>query len=328
MLGRRRVVVDDRRPVALRGRAVPAARAELVRSDAPADVADHARAEDDRRERQVEREDRDERRRGDRPQRGAPQRARADPPRGEEDDRGHRRLDAVEHARHRRHRAERDVDPRERDQDEERGQDEQRAGDDPAARAVHQPADVGGELLRLRPRQHHAVVERVQEAALGDPAPPLDQLLVHDRDLPGRPAEADEAELQPEPERLAEGNRRRRAHRIASRRRTRAWRRTSSTTGQRGEPRRAKRSEAGDRRNDGVHGKPPVAQRLDGTPSWEAGSLRSRLCSRRRTIRPRRAAVKRPRPCSSAAQPAGIPTSGSTARGRRGCRASGARSRR
>ena len=62
------------------------------------------------------------------------------------------------------------------------GQDEQAAGHDPAGRPVQQPADIGGELLRLRPRQQHAVVERVQEAALGDPAPPLDQLLV-DRGL-------------------------------------------------------------------------------------------------------------------------------------------------
>jgi hypothetical protein len=41
----------------------------------------------------------------------------------------------------------------------------------------------------------------VQEAPLADPAAPLDELGVHDRDLPGRPAEADEAELQPEAQR-------------------------------------------------------------------------------------------------------------------------------
>jgi hypothetical protein len=38
----------------------------------------------------------------------------------------------------------------------------------------------------------------MQEAMFGDPAPALDQFLVHDRDLPGRTAEADEAELEPE----------------------------------------------------------------------------------------------------------------------------------
>ena len=45
----------------------------------------------------------------------------------------------------------------------------------------------------------------MEEAPLGDPAPPLDQLVVHDRDLAGRTAEADAAELEPEPERLPLG---------------------------------------------------------------------------------------------------------------------------
>ena len=69
--------------------------------------------------------------------------------------------------------------------------------DDAAPGAVHQPADVGGQLLRLRPRQQHAVVERVQVAVFRDPAPALDQLLMHHRDLPGRAAEADETQLEP-----------------------------------------------------------------------------------------------------------------------------------
>ena len=59
----------------------------------------------------------------------------------------------------------------------------------PPQRAVHQPADVDGELLRLGAGQQHAVVERVQEPLLADPAAPLDQLAVHDRDLACRPAE-------------------------------------------------------------------------------------------------------------------------------------------
>src|SRR5262249_33505365 len=79
---------------------------------------------------------------------------------------------------------------------------EKRTGDDAAPRAVHQPADVGGELLRLGSRQHHAVVERVQEAPFRDPALLLDQLAMHDRDLAGWTAEADPAELPPVAERL------------------------------------------------------------------------------------------------------------------------------
>jgi hypothetical protein len=71
---------------------------------------------------------------------------------------------------------------------------------------VHEPADVRGELLGFGAREHHAVIERVQEAPLGDPAAALDEILVHDRDLPGRAAEADEAEPQPVPEGFAQAD--------------------------------------------------------------------------------------------------------------------------
>ena len=87
------------------------------------------------------------------------------------------------------------------EQDEGR-QDEQAARGDRTSDAMHRVADVGRELLRLGPGERHAEVERVQEAPLRDPAPTLDELVVHDRDLPRRPAEADHPELQPEPERL------------------------------------------------------------------------------------------------------------------------------
>ena len=72
--------------------------------------------------------------------------------------------------------------------------------------AMHHPADVDRELGRLGAGQQHAVVERVQEAPLGDPAAALHKLLVHHRNLSGRTAEADEAELQPVAEGFAEGN--------------------------------------------------------------------------------------------------------------------------
>src|SRR5205814_9756851 len=76
---------------------------------------------------------------------------------------------------------------------------------DRTAHAVHRVADVGRELLGLGPGQRHAEVERMQEAPLADPPAALHQLLVHDRDLAGRAAEADHAELQPEPESLRLG---------------------------------------------------------------------------------------------------------------------------
>jgi len=69
---------------------------------------------------------------------------------------------------------------------------------------VHEPTDVSGELLGFGTGPHHAIVERVQEAPFRNPAPLPHRLLVHDRDLTRRPAEADEAEFEPEPERFAE----------------------------------------------------------------------------------------------------------------------------
>ena len=69
---------------------------------------------------------------------------------------------------------------------------------------MQQPADVHRELLRFRSRQQHAVVQRMQEPALADPALLLDQNAVHHRDLPGRPAEAERGDLRPDPYGLTE----------------------------------------------------------------------------------------------------------------------------
>ena len=218
MRRRRRVVVDQRRAEALLRGAVAGAGREHLRRRARADGADQRGGGDDRRERHVEGEDRDEGRRREAPHPAVLQRARADAVRGVQDDRGDRRLEAIEHAGDERHVAEAQVDPGQRDQDRERRQHEQRAGDDAAYRAVHQPAEVGGELLRLGAGQQHAVVQRVQEALLADPAPAFDELGVHDRDLPRRAAEADEAELEPEAQRLGKAHRpgRRFAHGVGA----------------------------------------------------------------------------------------------------------------
>src|SRR5689334_22404181 len=69
---------------------------------------------------------------------------------------------------------------------------------------MHQPTNVGSQLLGRGTGQKHAVVERVQEARFGDPATPLHQLLVHDGDLPRGAAEADETQLEPEAQRRDE----------------------------------------------------------------------------------------------------------------------------
>ncbi len=53
-----------------------------------------------------------------------------------------------------------------------------------------QPTDVDGKLMRLGPRQQHAIVERMQEPPLADPAFFFHQDSVHDRDLSRRTAKA------------------------------------------------------------------------------------------------------------------------------------------
>jgi len=60
---------------------------------------------------------------------------------------------------------------------------------------VQKPADIGGQLLCLRARQKHAVVERVKESRFADPFLLFNQLGVHHRDLSGRPTKADETKL-------------------------------------------------------------------------------------------------------------------------------------
>jgi len=112
-------------------------------------------------------------------------------------DGGNGRLDAVQQPGHRRHLPESHVAPTQRNQQQQRRQHEQAAGYQPTGGAVHQPADVGGQLLCFRTWQHHAVIQRVQKALLGNPAPLFDQFAVHQRNLPGRAAKADAAQLQP-----------------------------------------------------------------------------------------------------------------------------------
>jgi len=71
---------------------------------------------------------------------------------------------------------------------------------------VHEPADVGGQLLGFRARQHHAVVQGMQEALLTDPAPALHQLGMHEGDLPRRAAKADQAQFEPKTQCLPEAD--------------------------------------------------------------------------------------------------------------------------
>ena len=52
--------------------------------------------------------------------------------------------------------------------------------------------------LASGPRQEHAVIKGLEEPGVGNPSPFFHQFLVHDGNLTGRPAETDEAQLEPE----------------------------------------------------------------------------------------------------------------------------------
>ena len=202
---RQRRVAEEIRPGLRRpGRAVAAADPELRQAGAAAEIAGEAGCQHDRRERQVEQEQRDERGRRQRHHRRALQGAPADAQHRLGDDGQHRRLEPEEQAGDHADIARQRVDPAQRHDRDEAGQDEQAARDQPAAGAVHQPADIGGELLRLRPRQQRAEVQGVQEAVFGDPAPLLDEDAVHHRDLPGRPAEGQGGDAAPDGDRLGQ----------------------------------------------------------------------------------------------------------------------------
>src|SRR5262245_8939520 len=125
---------------------------------------------------------------------------------GLDDDRDDDRFEPVQRAGDSGNVAVCSVDVREREQDEDRRDYKEGAGDDAARDPAQQPADINGKLLRLRTGQQHAVVERMQKSLFTQPAPPLDQLTVHNRDLTGRAAERDEPKLDPEAKRLRERN--------------------------------------------------------------------------------------------------------------------------
>ena len=120
----------------------------------------------------------------------------------ERDDGG---LEAHQHASHRGQLAMRGVDPGQHEQQHDRRQHEGQPGDQAATHTVQLPADVDGELHRLGTGQQHAEVERPRELRLVHPAAALDQLAMHDCDLPGGAAEGDQPELDPEPCGVREG---------------------------------------------------------------------------------------------------------------------------
>ena len=203
LLAERRLGVGDR--LARRG-PVPAAGEEGRVTGATAEIADQRGSEDDERERHAEEEDRDERGGRDPDHDLVLERAPADPEHRLKHDREHRRLQAEEERLDDPDPAEGGVDEGERHDRKDARQHEEYAGDQATLGLVQQPADVDGELLRLGAGQQHAVVERVQEPGLADPALLLDQDAVHHRDLPGGAAEGEGRHPRPGAHRLGEGD--------------------------------------------------------------------------------------------------------------------------
>ena len=172
---------------------------EQIRPQPAADQADDGRTQDDQRERHAEEEDGDEGQRRERHHGPVLERPLADPQDRLDHDREHGGLQPEEQRLDRRRALEQGVDRAQGHDHDEARQHEQGAGDHAAPGTVQQPADVGRELLRLGARQQHAVVQRVQEPRLADPALLLDQDPVHQRDLARRPAEAEQPDLEPGP---------------------------------------------------------------------------------------------------------------------------------
>ena len=171
---------------------------------AAADIADQRREHDDHRERHVVEEEGDEGGGRQCPHGVVLQGAPADAQHGLDHDHQHGGLQAEEQALHHRDLAEQHVDPAERHDREQARQHEQRAGQQPALGLVHQPADVGRELLGLGAGQQRAVVQRLQETLVADPLLLLDDDAVHDRDLAGRAAERQGGDTRPHLHGLAE----------------------------------------------------------------------------------------------------------------------------
>ena len=124
--------------------------------------------------------------------------AAADPQQRLDDNGQHRRLDAEEYRCNQRQIAVNGIEDAQAQHHQRARQNEQDAGDQPAGRSVQEPAEVSGELLRFRARQQHAVVESMQKPLLADPTLLVDQHPVHQRDLPGRAPEAEQANFRPD----------------------------------------------------------------------------------------------------------------------------------
>ena len=143
---------------------------------------------------------------GEHQHRPALERTAADAVHGLQHDREHRGLEAEEQRRDRRHAAEGGIDVAQGHDRDDAGHHKEPTGHDRPRPAMHQPADIDRQLMGLGSGQQHAVAQRVQEPRLADPFLFVDDDAVHHRDLPGRAAEAQGGDPQPDPEGVNEAD--------------------------------------------------------------------------------------------------------------------------
>ena len=168
--------------------------------------ADDAGGDDDQRKRRTEEEDRDERERRDGDHDSIAQRPFAHAEHCLDHDGKHRGFQAEEQGLDEADVAVHRVDVAETHDGDDAGHDEKHASHDAAGCPVQQPADIGRKLLRFGSRQQHAIVERMQETRVRNPALLVHQDAVHDRDLPGRPAETQKRDASPDFDGVAQGD--------------------------------------------------------------------------------------------------------------------------
>ena len=115
----------------------------------------------------------------------APERAPSEAHQGEPHDGNHQRARHLENRTYHIGIGPRHVQRRQSHHDHRARQDEEPPSHQSAPEAMHPPADVRGELLRLGARDHLAERQRVKELLLRDPPPPIHDLVMHQGDLTG-----------------------------------------------------------------------------------------------------------------------------------------------
>ena len=120
----------------------------------------------------------------------------AQAPEGLNDDPDQDRLHTVERPSHRRDRAVGDVSPGQDQRGRHAGEDERRAAGQTSAPPGPDRSQMDGHFSRVGPGDEIRGPDDIQEALLVDPTAPPDRLVVHQRDIDGRSAEAESPELE------------------------------------------------------------------------------------------------------------------------------------